>query len=337
MRQLVTYRTIKEILPIEKADRLEIAMVDGWQVVVGKGEFKVGDLAVYCEVDSILPIRPEFEFLRSSSYKKFEDGTEGFRLRTIKLRGAVSQGLLINMGKLPYLNGTEAPECLQELLNVTKYERPVKGIALAGDVKGPFPDFIRKTDQERIQNLSDYPERYKGYQWEVTEKIDGTSCTVYYKDGDIGVCSRNLELKETENNVYWNMVKESKVINVLLDLKRNLAVQGEICGPGIQGNPLKLEKLEFFIFDIYDIDKHCYLTPVQRLVICHDFMLTHVPVLEFRYTLDSVKEIVDYSKGNSRLGTNEVREGLVWKLAMENCPVVSFKAINNEYLLKHGI
>ena len=107
MRKLATIQKIKEILPIEGADAIELAIVNGWKVVVGKNvEHKEGDYVIYCEIDSFLPIKEEFEFLRKSSYKKMADGTEGFRLRTIKLRGQVSQGLIIpinvQLNSLPF-------------------------------------------------------------------------------------------------------------------------------------------------------------------------------------------------------------------------------------------
>jgi RNA ligase (TIGR02306 family) len=337
-RKLVTYRTVKEIKPIEGADFIELAIVDGWQCVVKKGEFKVGDMAVYFEVDSILPVKPQFEFLRKSSYRKFEDGTEGFRLKTIKLKKQISQGLLLPISSLNITMEVPLPDpdTLTEYFSVIKYEQQVS-VSLAGHAKGNFPEFIPKTDQERIQNLSDYPERYKGCQWEVTEKIDGTSCTVYHKDDDVGVCSRNLDLKEDENNTYWKIIRENRIIEKLLTLNRNLAFQGEICGMGIQKNRLKLSDLKFYLFDIYDIDNQCYLSPTERLILARNLGIDHVPLLVFTDMRYSVEDILKEANGFSALNNKEIREGTVWKFAMQGQDPISFKAISNEYLLKHGI
>jgi RNA ligase (TIGR02306 family) len=148
-RKLASIQAIKEILPIEGADAIELAVVNGWKVVVAKNVgHRAGDHVVYCEIDSFLPIREEFEFLRKSSYKKMGD-REGFRLRTIKLRGQVSQGLILPMSIFGDFGWT-AYEGLDvtEKLGIVKYEPPVPA-ELAGKVKGLFPSFLRRTDEER--------------------------------------------------------------------------------------------------------------------------------------------------------------------------------------------
>lgn len=164
MRKLATIRKINDLQPIEEADRIELATVDGWQVVVAKNVgHKIGDIVVYCEIDSFIPVEPEFEFLRKTSYKKMED-KEGFRLKTVKLRGQVSQGLIIPLddalniikrrnGGL-YFDPKQLGFDLTVLLGISKYEPPIPA-QLAGIMKGIFPIFIRKTDEERIQNFAD--------------------------------------------------------------------------------------------------------------------------------------------------------------------------------------
>jgi RNA ligase (TIGR02306 family) len=152
-RKLATVRKIKEIKPIEGADLIELAIVDGWQVVVAKNvEHKVGDKIVYCEIDSFLPIREEFEFLRKSSYKKMGD-QEGFRLKTIKLKNTLSQGLILPYSVLPvaqFATANDLPEGMDvsEMLGIIKYDPPIPA-QLVGKVKGNFPSFLRKTDEER--------------------------------------------------------------------------------------------------------------------------------------------------------------------------------------------
>ncbi len=208
-RKLASVRVINDIQKIPEADMIELAIVDGWKVVVAKNVgHKIGDMVIYCEIDSFLPIKEEFEFLRKSSYKKMGD-QEGFRLKTIKLRGQVSQGLILPISVLNptdtniYVTPFEGLD-VTEMLGIVKYEPPIPA-ELAGKVKGLFPSFIRKTDEERIQNLASEYELFKtqnkeGVKFYVTEKLDGSSATYYFKDGIFGVCSRNLELLETEGN-----------------------------------------------------------------------------------------------------------------------------------------
>jgi RNA ligase (TIGR02306 family) len=219
-RKLASIRKISDVLPIEGADNIELVKVDGWQCVTKKGEFKVDDPCVYFEIDSFLPIRPEFEFLRKSSYKKMGD-KEGFRLKTIRLRGQISQGLALQIRSvfpdaipswttimLRYKEGD-----VTEVLGVIKYDPPIPA-QLAGICKGNFPSFIRKTDQERVQNIWDKIKDSKE-SFEVAVKLDGTSCTYYLNDGVFGVCSRNLELIETEGNTLWRLARELRIEEIL--------------------------------------------------------------------------------------------------------------------------
>ena len=182
LRKLASIRKISDIQIIPGADMIELAIVDGWKVVVAKNVgHKVGDMVVYCEIDSFLPIKEEFEFLQKSSYKKMSDGTEGFRLRTIKLKGQVSQGLILPLKdlQLPNKDLLEVGMDVTNLLGISKYEPPIPA-ELSGKVKGLFPSFLRKTDEERIQNLSDEYENLKQHKFYVTEKLDGSSATFYF-------------------------------------------------------------------------------------------------------------------------------------------------------------
>ena len=184
IRKLATIRRINEIRQIEGADNIELAIVDGWQVVVAKNvEHKVGDFIVYCEIDSFLPIKEEFEFLRKSSYRKSSEA-EGFRLRTAKMRGQISQGLILPISVLGSEISLEEGMDVTELLGIIKYEPPIPA-ELSGKVKGMFPSFISKTDEIRAQNI---PNEYKTYiesndNFYITEKLDGSSATFYINNG----------------------------------------------------------------------------------------------------------------------------------------------------------
>lgn len=331
-RKMATVRKISELRPIEGADAIEAAVVGGWVVVVKKGEFKAGDLAVYLEIDSWVPntLAP---FLSKGSEPRMYNGVLGERLRTVKLRGQVSQGLLISaMGTFP--EGTD----MTEALGVQKYEAPIPA-QLAGDVEGPFPGFVPKTDQERIQNLT---EEFKAWQatdmrWEITEKLDGSSMTVYFKDGKFGVCSRNWALKETEGNSLWAQARRYNLEDVLIR-EGNFAVQGELIGEGIQGNPYKIKGQDFYVYDVFNINEQRYLSPAERIAFVERNGLKHVPVIaygaEFYDTLgiQSVEHILKFAEAKSKLNDGFEREGLVFKHNGQ----VSFKAISNKFLLKTG-
>ena len=339
-RKLVTIRKVSEIKPIPNADNIELALVDGWQVVCKKGEFKQGDLGVYFEIDSFLPVEERYEFLRKDCYKVMADGTSGFRLKTIKLRGQLSQGLLLPLNMFPEIKHPELGAEVTELLKVKKYEPPVP-INLSGVVKGIFPSFINRSDQERIQNLPDYFERYKDVMFEETEKVDGTSVTYYSNEGEFGVCSRNLELKEDTNNTLWKMAEKLDIKQMLQELDMNIAIQGELVGEGIQKNPLKLIGQKYLIYDIYDIDKRRYLTQEERLSLLYKLKpnygnIEHVPItcvgIQVFEVYSTMPELLEHAKGSSAFASE--REGLVFKsLELIDGNTVSFKVVNNRYLL----
>lgn len=332
MRKLATVQIISDIKPIEGADRIEVASVLGWKVVIKKDEFKPGDPAVYCEVDSFLPVKPEFEFLRKSSYKKMSDGSEGFRLKTIKLRGVISQGLLLPVTAIPgYPEVPPVGTDVSDLLGVIKYEPPVPA-QLAGEVKGPFPGFISKTDEERVQNLIDILPTYRDSLFYVTEKVDGTSITIYLKDGQFGICSRNLELVENPENTYWRVVKELDIERKLRDLGRNIALQGELIGEGIQKNIYKLRGQTIKFFDAFDIDKYEYFDYSSFISIIAQFGLSTVPLVDASIKLPaSVDDILMMANGPSALNPAANREGLVFRTTSGKR--FSFKAISNNFLL----
>jgi RNA ligase (TIGR02306 family) len=330
-RKLASIRKISDIQPIENADMIELAIVDGWKVVVAKNvNHKVGDLVVYCEIDSFLPIKEEFEFLRKGSYKKMVDGTEGFRLRTIKLRGQVSQGLILPIHTLPLLEMVHEGQDVTEMLGIVKYEPPIPA-ELAGKVKGLFPSFLRKTDEERIQNLSGEIENWKDKTFYVTEKLDGSSATFYYKDGEFGVCSRNLELLETEDNTFWKFARQVDLENKMRDFDVNISLQGELIGEGIQGNPYKIKGQTVRFFNLFDIDLQEYHSLSMFKGVCNRFGVDMVPILNEHFEMfNTVEDILEYAEGKSVLNPNFDREGVVIRSLDRK---ISFKAISNKFLL----
>jgi RNA ligase (TIGR02306 family) len=341
-RKMATVRRIDEINPIEGADAIEVATVGGWKVVVKKGEFKAGDLAVYCEIDSFIPTTIAPFLTKPDHYPKQFEGVEGERLRTVRLRGQLSQGLLLPLQTVFELpNNTNVDVVwtdVSEVLGIKKYEAPVPA-CLAGEVKGMFPGFIPKTDQERIQNLTAELESWKrsGYTFEVTEKLDGTSMTAFMVDGVFSICSRNLELKPNPDNSMFKAAQAQALEEKLRLTGRNLALQGELIGLGIQGNKYKMTGTAFYVFDIYDIDAKRYLSPMERKVFVTDMRINHVPVFQARFSLAemSVADLLRAAEGKSVMGdiTGPEREGEVYKC---NEAEVSFKAISNKFLLKNG-
>ena len=337
-RKLATVRIITDIKPIEGADMIELATVGGWNVVVAKNVgHKVNDKVVYCEIDSFLPIREEFEFLRKSSYKKMGD-QEGFRLKTIRLRGQVSQGLILPIGVLPiteFATAHNLPEGMDvtEMLGIIKYEPPIPA-ELSGKVKGQFPSFLRKTDEERVQNLVKEYEEYRiqsKHQFYITEKLDGSSATFYLNNGEFGVCSRNLELLETEGNTFWKVARDMDLENKLRQYGRNLSLQGELIGEGIQGNPYKIKGHTVKFFNVFDIDKQQRVVINEFLTIMDELNLDFVPYLEVPAMLpNTVEGMLKYAEGKSRLNDKTEREGVVVR-SMDN--TISFKAISNNFLL----
>lgn len=354
-RKLATLRLISEIRPHNNADALELAIIDGWQCVVKKGEFFADtQYVVYLEIDSWVPteIAP---FLSKGKEPREYEGVKGERLRTVKLRGEVSQGLVLPFDVLPYefraavrtpaADGSLHGVDVSEILNVKKWERPMAA-NMQGNARRYFPNFIRKTDQERVQNrLRTLEGRDPEEVFEVTLKIDGSSTTFYHYNGDTGVCSRNLELKTDESNegnlfvqMYHKLEIDRKLREFHAATGRNIAVQGELWGEGINGNWEGVKGVFFHVFDVFDCDKYRYLSADKRYEIVNALGLLHVPVLA-RGTLAELElgslKIDDFLAYADRPSLhNSVAEGVVFKSLSD--PDFSFKAINNKYLLNGG-
>jgi len=336
MRKLASIQRIKALEPIEDADAIEKATVLGWQLVVKKGEYQVGDLMVYCEIDSLLPERPEFEFMKP----------RGMRVRTIRLRGQVSQGICFPLSFLSdNFPVVEDADCTDEL-GIIKYEPPVPA-NLNGIAKGKFPPFIPKTDETRVQVLQPILDKYKGQKCYISEKLDGSSTTYYIKDGEFGVCSRNLELIEDEENSFWKVARQLDIENKLRTLGGNFAIQGELMGEGIQSNKLRLKAQTIYVFNIFDIDKYEYLDFEKFCEVMKVLDLPVVPIITKEYELENdIEAIVKRSVIKSQLCKEVWAEGIVIRPMKEfndfllqesgGNTRVSFKAINPEFLLKYG-
>ncbi len=352
-RKLATIQIISDLRPIEGADKIECAKVMGWQVVVKKGEFTIGDLCIFCEIDSLMPDKPEFEFLRAKK----------FRVKSIKLRGQISQGLVLPMHLLglkesigmtrDHYSGKSNIIGLDVtgMLGITKYELPTPpgsgGVAL-----GDFPSYlIPKTDEIRIQSAIKVIEEMLGKDVYLAEKADGTSLTCYHwkfknsteeEKYHYGVCSRNRELKDEGEDVYWKISHRYDIENKLKAYYArhgvNLAIQGEICGKIIQSNPLGLNSDQLFLFNIYNIDQHKYLDYASFRFVAQELELPTVRILgecKFNFTLE---ELLEIAKGKYP-GTNNNREGIVIRPVNETYSEtlagrMSIKVINNDYLLK---
>lgn len=381
MRKLATIEKISNILPHPNADAIEIALVRGWQCVVKKDEFKAGDLAIYFEIDSWIPndIAP---FLSKDHEPRVYNGIKGERLRTVKLRGKLSQGLLLPLSILDMylIRSAQEVQCvgkriwlekwqswaqcivpleegadLTEFLDIQKYDPPVPS-HLAGNARGNFPSFIRKTDQERVQNcwndvkfLNNH--QHGGIEWGFEEKLDGSSCTIYTKfnrdvaDGyyELGVCSRKLDLKleDNEGNTFISVAKRDGYLDALPKLNLSIAIQAELCGPGIQGNKLNLVLPELFVFDIWFVDHQRYATRDERNHILSQLrdlgvQVNEVPFLGITHLPDTLEECLAMAEGKSKINPKAEREGIVFKsVNVIEGEVPSFKSISNKFLLKN--
>lgn len=279
MRKLASIRKVSKLLPIEGADRIEIAQIDGWQCIVKKGEMQEGSLCVYFEIDSFLPKEEIYSFM--PKLQTFA-GKEGYRVKTMKMRGTVSQGLALPTTTFWTENTQTEGDDVTEQLGIIKYdtELTTKGPMSGTRSKGTFPAFIPKTDQERIQNLISYWKIHPETEFEETLKLDGSSMTCYkikkeptwwdrlknifstipLQQYHFGVCSRNLELQRTESN-FWKAANKYRLEQ---HLPEGYAVQGELIAPNIQANHEKVQEVEYYIFSVFDIAKQKHLSPKDK-------------------------------------------------------------------------
>ncbi len=369
MRQLASVQEILNLKPIPGADLIEKAYILGWECVVKKGEFKKGDLCVYFEIDSILPPEPVFEFMEPRKYR-----VKTIKLRKQIAQGlALPIDILKDFGVVHLDKYTEGTD-LTELIGVKKYdpEAQKERRKLAANPKqhpltkkmlqykwfrklyfkwnikqkGNFPKFIPKTDEDRIQSCPSLLRKHMDESFYVAEKLDGQSGTYalieynkfkLFKTNEFFVCSRNLrKTKNDKDNNWWEIAEKFKIEEKLKTCGyKNIAIQGEIVGPGIQSNKYKLQERDFFVFNVFDIDKQEYFPLQKKIQFCNNIGLKLVPIMKDFISFDedtTVKSIVDMSEGFSELYKTS-REGLVFRRVFND--KISFKVINPKFLLKH--
>lgn len=367
MRKLVTIQKIEKLYPIiflndddvaEEATNIELAQVLGWHVVVQKGLYKEGDLCIYAEIDSIFPELPVFEFLRPKK----------FRIKTVKIKGQVSQGICFPISILNEIPGIAVSSAygielgtgveaihikieedveLTDIIGVIQYDPDLaaerNGQAYFGGSKGNFPGFLKKTDQTRIQAMPKLLAKYKGQKFVITEKLDGSSMTAYNFNDEKEICSRNLKVKEDEKNAFWKVNLKYDILN---RIPAGFAIQGELVGPGVQKNKYKLAELDVYFFDVYDINKSEYLYPEEAEEFIKKLDLKFVPNLGVIELPDSVDELVKLSEVTTSALAPVLREGLVFKASKElgkkedeNQKIgrLSFKVISPKFLLENKL
>lgn len=353
VRKLVTARTVSQLLPIKGADFIELAVVDGWTCIVKKGEFNEGDVGLFFEIDSFLPAKDDrFAFLKKPMSHQ---GQAGYRIKSMKMRKVLSQGLFLPLNMFPEVNMSKD---ITEQLNVTKYDVAMSQQKGHGNGKNlpNLPSFLRKTDQNRLQNLPHYWSIHKDQLFEETLKLDGSSCTMFKADRKktlwdtikswfgytpilhtFGVCSRNVNLprpkKDTACN-FWTMALQYKVEQYL---PKGYAISGEVIAPNIQSNHEKVDSPDFFIFDIFDITAQKYLLPEART----HFIANYIPHMKhIKITHSRLKIFEEYPDLNSlqdrvtgqSMNPKTISEGRVYKAIDKED--LTFKLISNEYLLK---
>jgi RNA ligase (TIGR02306 family) len=346
LRKLVTVRSITGISDIEKADAIECAQVEGWSAVVRKNAFSVGDKCVYFEIDCFLPASDQrFESFMKNTQTWNE--IKGCRIKTMKLRGQISQGLIMPLENFPEiqdiirnLSTDEAREIdFSDVLKVEKWEAPIPK-ELMDSVIGAIPSEISKTEQERVQNIISIIRDDANEQYESTIKLDGNSMTVYHFNDRDGVCGRNWEYKETPNHPMWQVSRRNQLFKALNLYKRNIALQGEIIGEGIRKNKEKIKGKEFYLFNVFDIDSSAYLGKAERELVVSELIelgatIKHCPVIDVCPLIEignDIHSLLEYAVGAS-LNPKNKREGVVLKRLDGKR---SFKVISNRYLLKNN-
>ena len=344
MRKLASVQRIWKIEPIEGADRIELAHVLGWQCVVNKGQFQEMDPAVYFEVDSFLPIAPEYEFLRATSYRKTDIMGEGFRLRTMKFRGQISQGLLLPVSAFPAIPAdAEVGTDVTELLGVKKWEIEER-ITTGGTMIGTLPYDIPHTDETRVQAEPELIQAFAGLPYYISTKMDGSSHSVGIDENGFHVTGHNYEYKDDGKSPFYELVKsmglQAKMEAFAADNKLSaFTIQGELCAPGIQKNRLKLTKPVWYVFTIRENGKRVGLT--RMLELCEKLQLESVPIEEIGTDLPAKYPTVEalLSRADGDYPRGGKKEGIVIRPTEPvYCELISgalsMKVVSNKYLLK---
>jgi len=291
MSNLATLQKIKNVRHHPNADALDLAQVLGWQVVTKRDELKEDELCVYIVIDTVLPEHPEFEFLRNKN----------FRIKPIRLRGESSAGIVFPLGLLakfgydfrgPLYEGMD----VTTILGVKHYEKPIPP-ELAGQAFGSMPSFLIITDEDNLRTYPDALPELHSRPYYITRKDDGCSGTFYLRGEEFGVCSRRIHLKPSETNGFWRMAKKYDIENALRTEfpKGNMAIQGEVCGPGIQKNKLGLKELELHVFNIFDIVGRTYLDYDKVVAFCKKYNIPMVTLVAegstFGYNIEELVKL----------------------------------------------
>ncbi len=345
MRKLASIQRIWKIEPIEGADRIELAHVLGWQCVVNKGQFEPYDIAVYFEIDSFLPIRPEFEFMRNSSYRKTDIMGEGFRLRTMRFRGQISQGLLLPISKFPEIpEDVQLGEDVTELLGVRKWEIEERATT-GGTVIGNLPYDIPHTDETRVQENPELIDAFAGLEYYISTKMDGSSHSIGIDENGFHVTGHNYEYKDDGSSDFYEFVKAHDYRNKMEEYMKaesllTLTIQGELCAPGIQKNRLRLAKPEWYVFTIRENGQRVGLSRMKQ--VCKALDMIHVPIEEVDTDLPSKYPSVEslLARADGEYPNGGKKEGIVIRPTEPVfCPLISaslsMKIVNNSYLLKN--
>lgn len=366
MRSLVHIEKIHSIEPIDGADKIELVKLLDWQCVAKKGEFKIGDLAVYHEIDCVLPEKPEYEFLRDKK----------FRIRTIKLRGCLSQGLALPLSVLPDGNYKEGQN-VTELVGAVHHDKDSrvnfersKKISKSPLLKFLFkfslfrkiyfffnkkakgyqwPEFVSHTDEENVQSLfSKIKAQYGDKSFYVTEKVDYQSATYFTRTvkkpflflfkrsvKEFGVLSRTQWKKTDDGSLWWQNAKKYNIENILRKYDRDLTIQGESGDTKVQGNKYKITEPTFWVFNIIDNQTGYHFSLEEMEAFCKENNLNIVPVLDRSFKLpETVLELIEYSKGKSKINNKTEREGVVLRLIEDGKKLVSCKVKNPDFLIK---
>lgn len=366
-RKLASLQKVESVEEIPGYDRIVQIKVLGWSLIAKKDEFKPGDLCVYFEVDSILPEHKIFEFMASKKYivktmKMAKTISQGLAVPTSfikEINPKFNKKLVVDMDLTKVL-GVEKydPQTKAEMQPTKKDGRVLayfKRFAWFRRVyfflfghkrpKGNFPKFIKKTDETNIQAVPRYLHWHANKPAYFTEKLEGQSATYALKKGDgvwgkrfhFYVCSHNVHYPHVVNNNFWNIAKSKGIEKILRDYHDvhgvEIAIQGEIVGPGIQQNIYKLNDLDFYVFNVFNINTGKYFSLSEMREFATETGLKLVPVVDgdvdlSRWTVDT---LLAFSNGKSQL-YNTAREGIVVRgLGQE----FSFKVKSPVYLSKN--
>lgn len=336
-RALVTLQKVTSITVHPNAHSLELAQIQGWQVVIRKDEVAVNETVVYCEVDSLLPLSASW--IPPAVRGRAGEKDEYYRVKSVKIRGELSQGLIIPLTLFapPLPSDLLLGSDLTDYLEVKKWEPPLDTAEGTHSYLIPFPSqLLPKTDEVRVQSAPSLLASLAGLPYYATLKVDGSSATflISPRNGDFLACSRNYIRPRNDDDFYWQVAEKYGIEEKLRSICPDFAIQGEIYGPGIQCNRLQVPTISFALFNAYSLSDKRRLTYKEMVELSKTLSIPLVPVEEVgdQFIPTTVQEILTRSKGFYH-GTRNPREGLVWRPQDGS---FSFKVLNNDYLLKYG-